>query len=98
LRTRAAGLTSVFGPLSGEQMFNNCLVGDPNSCSVLNQANVLRLVDFTPNEVFVPDTDKVEQLFLSFGNEELWGLPSVFATDIADDDEEEDEDASGGTQ
>jgi len=88
LRTRAAGLSAIGGPLNGNQQFNNCLVGDPNSCSTLNQANVLRLVDFTPDDVFVLDTDKVEQLFLSFGNEELWGLPSVFAIDIEDDEEE----------
>ena len=75
------------------QEFNNCLVGDPNSCSALTQANVLRLIDFAPEEVFVLDTDKVEQLFLSFGNEELWGLPSVFAIDIEDDAE-----ASEGTE
>ena len=47
----------------------------------------MRLVDFTPENVFVLDTDKVEQLFVSFGNEELWGLPSVFAIDIEDEED-----------
>jgi hypothetical protein len=95
-RSRATGLTPI-GPRSGMFQFNNCLIGDPNSCSALTQANVLRLVDLTPENVFVLDPDQVEQLFLSFGNEELWGLPSVFAIDIEDEEDDEDE-SSEGTQ
>jgi hypothetical protein len=38
-------------------------------------------------------------LFLSFGNEELWGLPSVFSTDISnEDDDEDEEDATNSDQ
>jgi hypothetical protein len=98
IRSSAAGL-SANAQQNGRTRFNNCLVGDPNSCSALTQANVLRLVDLSPERVFVLDEDQIEQLFLSFGNEELWGLPSVFSTDISnEDDDEDEEDATNSDQ
>ena len=90
-RSKAAGLSPI-GPRSRNYEFNNCIIGDPTSCSSIAQSRVVTLADPIPEFVFSLDTDQVEQLFLSFGNEELWGLPSVFTSDLEfGDDEEADE-------
>ena len=81
IRSKAAGLSPI-GPRSGRYQFNNCVIGDTNSCSAITNAAILRLIDPTPVDVFALDEDQIDELFFSFGNEELWGLPRIFVTDF----------------
>jgi len=80
-RSQAAALFPV-GPTNASSRLNNCVIGDSDDCTAARPPRVLDLVSTVPEFVFILDDQLVERLFVGFGNEELWGLPSVFGVDL----------------
>jgi hypothetical protein len=83
-RQRAGGLLPV-GPRSSDFLFNDCVIGDVADCTSIPTPNVVNTVLIvSPTLLGVSEEDLLE-LFGSFGNEELWGVPQSFFSDIGDD-------------
>ncbi|MGB0854765.1 MAG: hypothetical protein ACPGSI_15830, partial [Pikeienuella sp.] len=80
-RNRAQGLVP-FGPRGSQFTFNDCVIGDVNDCSTLPSPDVT--IDVSVDVPLLLDVNEADllELFTSFGNEELWGVPQSFFSDI----------------
>ena len=84
-RQRVGGLFPV-GPRGADFQFNDCVIGDVADCTNLPVQDVVNeVLILTPPLLDIEDEDLLE-LFGSFGNEELWGVPQSFFSDFGDDD------------
>ena len=81
-RQRIGGLLPVTPQRGPQFRFNNCVVGDVGDCTNFPLPNVLNQVLIVTPPVLDIDAEALLELFGSFGNEELWGLPPSFAADF----------------
>ena len=85
-RQRTGGLFPV-SPRSPDFQFNDCVVGDVADCTNIPTPNVVNQVLIVAPPVFDVDVEDLLELFGSFGNEELWGVPQSFFSDIGEGDD-----------
>ena len=80
-RNKATGLLPV-GPSGPDFKFNGCVIGDVIDCTGLPVPKVInpKLI-VAPPLLGISDEDLLE-LFGSFGNEELWGVPQSYYSDL----------------
>lgn len=94
-RQRAGGLLPV-GPRSANFQFNDCVVGDIADCTSIPTPNIVNTVlVVAPTLLGVSEEDLLE-LFGSFGNEELWGVPQSFFSDFTEEELEADGECEEG--
>ncbi|MCB9949286.1 MAG: OmpA family protein, partial [Rhodospirillaceae bacterium] len=74
-RTQVAGLLP-HGPRSARYRFNNCVIGDTNTCGSLPPVDLIYRISDEPN-LFELDRDQLDFLYVPIGNEELWGVPEA---------------------
>ncbi|MEE3099256.1 MAG: hypothetical protein VX463_05740, partial [Pseudomonadota bacterium] len=78
---KAAGLFPV-GPQGSQFKTNGCVVGDVQDCTGITPPRVLTLVRLERAQILnVEETDLLE-LFVSYGNEQLWGIPQTSFSDV----------------
>ncbi|MGM0584066.1 MAG: filamentous hemagglutinin N-terminal domain-containing protein [Pseudomonadota bacterium] len=78
---RAAGLYPV-GPRGPEFKLNGCVIGDVQDCTGVSAPRVLSIVRLERPEILNVEEEDLLELFVSYGNEELWGLPPGYFLDI----------------
>ncbi|MEM1313016.1 MAG: hypothetical protein AAGI51_00570 [Pseudomonadota bacterium] len=81
---RAAGVFAK-GPDVDEQdrfTFNGCNAGDVVDCARLTQPSVLEIVRIDQAQILNVDEEDLLELFVSYGNEELWGVPPGYFLDV----------------
>lgn len=81
-RQRAGGLFPVPPSRSREFQFNDCVIGDVADCTNVPTPNVVNQVLIVAPPVLDIDDQELLELFGSFGNEELWGVPQSFFSDF----------------
>jgi len=108
---KAAGLYPI-GPKGVNFLLNGCVIGDVQDCTGVSPPRVLALVSVDQPEILNVDEEDLLELFVSYGNEELWGVPDGYFedSDLArarsetnrqasgdeDEDDEDDAPAAGG--
>lgn len=80
-RSRATGLFPR-GPQGGNFQFNDCVIGDVADCTNIPIPNVVNNILTPAPPLLGIDTEDLLELFGSFGNEELWGVPQSYYSDI----------------
>ncbi len=85
-RQRAGGLFPIPPSRSPEFQFNDCVVGDVSDCTNIPVPNVVNQVLIVAPPVLDIDEQELLELFGSFGNEELWGVPQSFLSDFVNTD------------
>ncbi len=100
-RSRATGLFPR-GPQGGNFQFNDCVIGDVADCTNIPIPNVINNILTPAPPLLGIDTEDLLELFGSFGNEELWGVPQSYYSDLGADQENKpasakasDDDSSG---
>ncbi len=85
-RTRAIGLLPV-GPRGSTFQFNDCVIGDVADCTNIPIPNVINSVLIAAPPLLGIETEDLLELFGSFGNEELWGVPQSYYSDFGTEEE-----------
>lgn len=93
---KAAGLYPV-GPRAPQYNLNGCVIGDVADCTGVSAPNVLTVLRLDRAQILNVEREDLFELFVSYGNEELWGVPSGYILDLKDlrsgeEDEEDQED------
>jgi len=90
------------GPQGGNFQFNDCVIGDVADCTNIPIPNVVNNILTPAPPLLGIDTEDLLELFGSFGNEELWGVPQSYYSDLGVEqenrpagDEGSDDDSSG---
>ncbi|MEO0680075.1 MAG: hypothetical protein AAF192_06640, partial [Pseudomonadota bacterium] len=81
---RAAGLFPE-GPEEGDASrfrLNGCVVGDVQDCTGVTAPSVLEIVRIDEAQILNVEEEDLLELFVSYGNEELWGVPPGYFLDI----------------
>ena len=78
---KAAGLFPV-GPEGSQFKTNGCVVGDVQDCTGITPPRVLTLVRLQRAQILNVEEDDLLELFVSYGNEELWGIPQTNFSDV----------------
>ncbi|MFO7857125.1 MAG: hypothetical protein R6V44_18255, partial [Paracoccaceae bacterium] len=78
---RAAGLFPV-GPRGPDFRLNGCVIGDVQDCTGVTAPTVLRLIRLDQAQILNVEEEDLLELFVSYGNEELWGVPPGYFLDI----------------
>ncbi|MDF2233107.1 filamentous hemagglutinin N-terminal domain-containing protein [Albimonas sp. CAU 1670] len=100
---KAAGLYPV-GPKGVDYLLNGCVIGDVQDCTGVSPPRILNIVTVDQPEILNVEEEDLLELFVSYGNEELWGVPDGYFDDsdlararaeanrqAAGDDDEDDE-------
>ena len=85
-RTRSIGLLPT-GPRGPDFQFNDCVIGDVADCTNIPIPNVINNVLIAAPPLLGIDTEDPLELFGSFGNEELWGVPQSYYSDLGTEQE-----------
>ncbi len=85
-RTRAIGLLPI-GPRGSNFQFNDCVIGDVADCTNIPIPNVINNVLIAAPPLLGIDAEDLLELFGSFGNEELWGVPQSYYSDLGGEQE-----------
>ena len=85
-RSRATGLFPR-GPQGGNFQFNDCIIGDVADCTNIPIPNVVNNILTPAPPLLGIDTEDLLELFGSFGNEELWGVPQSYYSDLGAEQE-----------
>ncbi|MFT7181563.1 MAG: hypothetical protein ACI87T_001935 [Planctomycetota bacterium] len=88
---QAAGLYPV-GPRAPQYNLNGCVIGDVADCTGVSAPNVLTVLRLDRAQILNVEREDLFELFVSYGNEELWGVPQSYVLDLQDlglDDEDE---------
>ncbi|MEM6491009.1 MAG: hypothetical protein AAF684_03785, partial [Pseudomonadota bacterium] len=62
--------------------FNGCTAGDVLDCARVTQPSVLEIVRIDQAQILNVDEEDLLELFVSYGNEELWGVPPGYFLDV----------------
>lgn len=95
---KAAGLYPV-GPRAPQYNLNGCVIGDVADCTGVSAPNVLTVLRLDRAQILNVEREDLFELFVSYGNEELWGVPQGYILDLkylgsGDEDEEDQQDAA----
>lgn len=80
---KAAGLFPV-GPRAPIYNLNGCVIGDVADCTGVAAPNVLTVLRLDRAQILNVEREDLFELFVSYGNEELWGLPPGYILDLID--------------
>jgi hypothetical protein len=92
---KAAGLFPV-GPRAPQYNLNGCVIGDVADCTGVSAPNVLTVLRLDRAQILNVEREDLFELFVSYGNEELWGVPQGYILDLqnlgSEEEVEEDQD------
>ncbi|MGG7565620.1 filamentous hemagglutinin N-terminal domain-containing protein [Rhodovulum sp. DZ06] len=96
---KAAGLFPS-GPRAPVYNLNGCVIGDIVDCTGAAAPRVLTTLRVERAQILNVEREDLFELFVSYGNEELWGVPSGYlddldAVDLARREREEEEEEDG---
>ncbi len=104
---RAAGLFPV-GPRGPDYRMNGCVIGDVQDCTGVSAPRVLNIARVEQPVILNVEEEDLLELFVSYGNEELWGVPPGYFIEVApelvrgsglgDDEDDEDGPDAGGAR
>ncbi|SFI68068.1 filamentous hemagglutinin N-terminal domain-containing protein [Albimonas pacifica] len=77
---QAAGLYPI-GPKGVNFLLNGCVIGDVQDCTGVSPPRVLNIVAIDQPEILNVEEEDLLELFVSYGNEELWGVPDGYFED-----------------
>lgn len=78
---KAAGLFPN-GPRSPDYSMNGCVIGDVNDCTGVSPPEVIVVPRIERALILNVEREDLLELFVSYGNEELWGVPSGYLDDL----------------
>lgn len=76
-RSQAVGLLPI-GRRGAAFQFNNCEIGNISDCSNEPPDLTLPQIDFSLPSIFSIDFETLGDVYVNFGNEELWAVPTLF--------------------
>ncbi len=87
------------GPRASQYNLNGCVIGDVADCTGVSAPNVLTVLRLDRAQILNVEREDLFELFVSYGNEELWGVPQGYILDLAnlgsgDEDEEKQDDTA----
>ena len=80
VNNRDIGILPI-GPRSTDFTFNNCIIGDVSDCSRQVAPFTAPQVELIQPDLFDIDFDDLADVYVNFGNEELWVVPNIYLQD-----------------